>query len=171
MAKLIKAIMNTGVSYNIPALWDDIIYLTQDEYDALSEAEKADVNKHYVITWPDGGSDSVTAKDVSYDNTTSGLTSINVQDAIDELNENMDDVKTTLVELEDTDIVDPTNWQAFVYNGTTKKWVNSNVMSGGLPLAPGSLPVKYLRFGTQADYDAKTVYYTDEENDTAYFTI
>lgn len=40
------------------------------------------------------------------------------------------------------------------------------VLSPSSPIKP-----KYKWYGTQADYDALTQYYTEEENDTVYFTI
>lgn len=41
-----------------------------------------------------------------------------------------------------------------------------------LQLAPNSpLSPKYVWYWTQAQYDALSQYYTDEENDTVYFTI
>lgn len=56
--------------------------LTQAEYDALVSAGTLDMNTIYFIS--DGGVLG-DASDVDYDNTTSGLTATNVQDALDEI--------------------------------------------------------------------------------------
>lgn len=56
--------------------------MTQAQYDALPEASKLD-EKLYLITDGDSGWE---AESVEYDNTSSGLTADNVQDAVDELN-------------------------------------------------------------------------------------
>lgn len=60
------------------------VSLTQAEYDALVSAGTVDlVSTVYFIT--DGNANACSAAEVSYDNTTSGLTSDDVQGAIDEL--------------------------------------------------------------------------------------
>jgi hypothetical protein len=82
------------------------------------------------------------------------------------------EVKTTLVDLEDTTITSPTNWQVLSYNSTSQKWENTTFQWGAIqyntnsPYKPG-----YFRVGTQAQYDALSQYYTVQENDTMYFTI
>ena len=80
--------------------------------------------------------------------------------------------KTTLVDLEDTTITSPTNWQVLSYNSTSQKWENTTFQWGAIqyntnsPYKPG-----YFRVGTQAQYDALSQYYTEQENDTIYMTI
>lgn len=66
--------------------WQEVVYLTQAEYDALPASKLTDGKIYKVKTTgvvPGGSAD---ASDVEYDNTTSGLTADNVQDAIDEVN-------------------------------------------------------------------------------------
>ena len=58
-----------------------VLEMTKAEYDALSEAKKMD-GTVYMIT---DGTGSWAAEDSTYDNTESGLTATNVQDALDEL--------------------------------------------------------------------------------------
>ena len=61
----------------------EIIYLTQEEYDALPASKEED-NIEYRIT---NASESINAaRDWAYDNAASGLEADNVQDAIDEVN-------------------------------------------------------------------------------------
>lgn len=60
-----------------------------------------------------------TASDVSYDNTVSGLTATDVQDAIDEVN------GKGLEDLSDTTITNPSSGQVLVWNGS--KWVNNSL--------------------------------------------
>lgn len=65
---------------------DEIVYLTQEEYDALP-ASKESNNVEYRIT---NASESVNAaRDWAYDNSESGLEAETVQDAIDEINNNL----------------------------------------------------------------------------------
>lgn len=64
----------------------EVVYLTQAEYDVLPASKLTDGKIYKVKTTgvvPGGSAD---ASDVEYDNTTSGLTADNVQDAIDEVN-------------------------------------------------------------------------------------
>lgn len=58
-----------------------VLEMTKAEYDALSEAKKMD-GTVYMITDDTGGWE---AENASYDNTSSGLTATNVQDALDEV--------------------------------------------------------------------------------------
>ena len=58
-----------------------VLEMTKAEYDALPEAKKMD-GTVYMITDDTGGWE---AENASYDNTTSGLTATNVQDALDEV--------------------------------------------------------------------------------------
>lgn len=60
-----------------------VLELTKAEYDALPDAKKMD-GTVYMITDDDGGWE---AERSTYDNTASGLTATNVQDALDELKE------------------------------------------------------------------------------------
>ena len=66
---------------------DNSVVLTQAEYDALPSSKLTD-NINYFVT--DGQAspeyNTISASGISYDNTDSGLTATNVQDAIDELN-------------------------------------------------------------------------------------
>lgn len=59
--------------------------LTQAQYNALSEAEKNNGMTYYISDGEGGGGGSTTAAQVSYNNTTSGLSATNVQGAIDEV--------------------------------------------------------------------------------------
>lgn len=58
-----------------------VLEMTKAEYDALPEAKKMD-GTVYMITDDTGGWE---AENASYDNTESGLTATNVQDALDEI--------------------------------------------------------------------------------------
>ena len=60
------------------------VTLTQAQYDALVQAGTVDPNVMYLIT--DGTVDYPTASTMAYDNSVSGLSATNVQDAIDEVN-------------------------------------------------------------------------------------
>lgn len=75
--------------------------LTQAQYDALPEASKLD-EKLYLITDGDSGWE---AESVEYDNTDSGLTADNVQDAIDELDDAVDEF---IIPKSITDLIKPT---------------------------------------------------------------
>lgn len=63
-----------------------IEYVTQEEYDALPESKLTD-NVEYRIT--DKGIDSVSASNVTYDGSASGIDAMNVQGAVDELKEEL----------------------------------------------------------------------------------
>ena len=79
--------------------------------------------------------------------------------------------KTTLVDLEDTNITNPQDWDVIKYDATTQKYVNAPD-EWGLAYTPTSpYKPKYHRVGTQAQYDALSQYYTEEENDTIFFTV
>jgi len=79
--------------------------------------------------------------------------------------------KTTLVDLEDTNITNPQDWDVIKYDATTQKYVNAPD-EWGLAYTPTSpYKPKYHRVGTQAQYNALSQYYTEQENDTIYFTI
>lgn len=64
----------------------EVVYLTQAEYDALPASKLTDGKIYKVKTSGVVPGGSTNASDVEYDNTTSGLTADNVQDAIDEVN-------------------------------------------------------------------------------------
>ena len=66
--------------------------LSQYEYDVLENAGLVDPDTEYFI--PDGGG-LPDAEDIVYDNTTSGLTATDVQDAIDEIVAGSSDTKVT----------------------------------------------------------------------------
>jgi len=81
------------------------------------------------------------------------------------------EMKTNLVDLEDTNITNPQDWDVIKYDATTQKYVNAPD-EWGLAYTPTSpYKPKYHRVGTQAQYDALSQYYTEQENDTMYFTI
>ena len=64
----------------------NVVYLTQTEYDALPDSKLTD-DVEYRIT--DAGIGSVTASNVKYDNSNSGLEAINTQSAIDSLSDSL----------------------------------------------------------------------------------
>lgn len=66
-----------------------VLEMTKAEYDALPEAKKMD-GTVYMITDDDGGWE---AENASYDNTESGLTATNVQDALDEVKSDIPIIK------------------------------------------------------------------------------
>lgn len=74
-----------------------IEYITQEQYDALPESKLTD-NVEYRIT--DKGIDSVSASNVTYDGSASGLDAMNVQGAVDELKDSLTAI--TIGELEFT---------------------------------------------------------------------
>ena len=65
---------------------DEIVYLTQAEYDALPESKLTN-GVEYRIT--DSNPPAPTAKDMAYDNSESGIEAETVQNAIDEMNESL----------------------------------------------------------------------------------
>lgn len=86
-------IMKGGVAYNSTS---NIVALTQAEYNALSTAQKNNGN-FYCIT--DADPSYFSAENIDYDNTDSGLSAINIQDAIDEVA----DVKGEVTQINKTD--------------------------------------------------------------------
>lgn len=62
------------------------------------------------------------ASNVPYDNTTSGLTADDVQDAIDELKSDIDSVE--LEDLDDVDLTSPQDEDELHYDSATSKWKN-----------------------------------------------
>ena len=61
------------------------VYLTQEQYDALPD-DKLTNNIEYRIT---DTSEDVTARNIGYDNSSSGLEAVNIQGAVDELSESL----------------------------------------------------------------------------------
>ena len=87
-------IIVNGIEYSGAGIGGgNIIYLTQEEYDALPETKESD-NIEYRIT--NANSHINASKDWFYDNTESGLESDNVQDAIDEVNGNVSTLSESL---------------------------------------------------------------------------
>lgn len=91
--------------------------MTQAEYDALSESEKT-AEKLYLITDGDSGWE---AESVEYDNTDSGLTAENVQDAVDEVVSLIPNVsKTTLTRVDPKSFISSLNYSDIVKYGMIK---------------------------------------------------
>lgn len=62
------------------------------------------------------------AEKVSYDNTESGMTADNIQDAVDELKSDIDSVELT--DLDDVDLTSPQDEDELHYDSATSKWKN-----------------------------------------------
>ena len=90
-------IMKGGVAYNSTS---NIVALTQAEYNALSTAQKNNGN-FYCIT--DADPSYFSAENIDYDNTDSGLSAINIQDAIDEVDSKIPTI-SDFIRLEDVTI-------------------------------------------------------------------
>lgn len=73
-------IMKGGVAYNATS---NMVALTQAEYNSLSTAQKNNGNFYFIT---DADPSYFSAENIDYDNTDSGLTATNVQDAIDDVN-------------------------------------------------------------------------------------
>lgn len=71
--------MKGGIAYNSTA---NMVALTQTEYDALTTAQKNNGNFYFIT---DADPSYFSAKNIDYDNTDSGLSVTNVQDAINEV--------------------------------------------------------------------------------------
>lgn len=67
------------------------------------------------------------ASKVDYDNTVSGLSATNMQDAIDELLILIHNIK--LSDLSDTDITDPINGSSLIYSSEDQKWSARNIIA------------------------------------------
>ena len=99
------------IDLNPSEWWDDHEIVTQTQYDLLTPEQKAAkvymIKGEGVAPTPGGGS----AEDTSYDNTTSGLTATNVQDAIDEIAQGWSESSSvTFIEVWDSDLTyDSTN--------------------------------------------------------------
>ena len=72
-------IMKGGVAYNSTA---NMVALTQAEYNSLSTAQKNNGNFYFIV---DSDPSYFSAENIDYDNTDSGLTSTDIQAAIDEV--------------------------------------------------------------------------------------
>lgn len=73
-----------------------------------------------------------TASDIDYDNTGSGMSATNVQDALDELAAGGGGGgASTLAALTDTRISNPSNGQVLTYNANNSKWENANPSGSG----------------------------------------
>ena len=75
-----------------------------------------------------------TAADTTYDNTDSGLTATNVQDAIDEILGKVDDI-SVIEGLSDVNITTPADGDALIYDATNQEWVNGSA-GGGTTVVP-----------------------------------
>ena len=72
---------------------DNIVYLTQEAYDALSD-DKLTNNVEYRIT--DVGVNDAMASNIAYDNSESGIAALNVQGAIDKVNSDLNKLNLDL---------------------------------------------------------------------------
>lgn len=82
-----KRIYKNGVQYGA----NEPIELTIDEYKALKEAGAIDEKQEYIITTNENGV-LLEASDIGYNGATSGLSSLSVQGAIDEVNDKIDNI-------------------------------------------------------------------------------
>lgn len=97
--------------------------ITQAQYDALVSGGTVDPNVYYPIT-----DASIEAGDIDYDNTSSGLTATDVQDAIDEVKSDIPvNSDFTLSGLSDTTITTPSSGQVLSYDGS--KWKNKALIN------------------------------------------
>ena len=78
-------IVRNGIEYSGTG-GSNVVYLTQEEYDALPDSKLTD-NVEYRIT--DANTNKNAARNLAYDNTDSNLEAINVQAAIDEVNDSL----------------------------------------------------------------------------------
>ena len=123
---------------------NEIVYLTQKEYDALSD-DKLENNTEYWIT--DAGVRG-SAENLSYDNSVSGLDAKNVQTAIDKMSENLvnengetfkygyqDGKRGVWVKEADTDVFVPfskgLNIGEFSFSGVNNSWTSINNLEIG----------------------------------------
>ena len=145
---------------------ENIIYLTEEEYEDVPEEEKLNINNNYVV-YGDEEHDYINALSVEYDNTNSWLTSVNVQDAIDEI---MNEwwIKTTLDALEDTEITDPENFDVLQYDSEKAKWVNTPFWWWIIADTTGTTSeCTKIWVGTMAEYEALEI----KNNNTIYHII
>lgn len=110
------------------------VQLTQAQYDALVSAGTVDANTTYFITDANNTTASYAAG-VTYDNTSSGLSATNVQGAIDEVAEEIDELQTAIFKI------------SAELTGST---VNINANSWGdsivdIPLITGYRPIAFYK--------------------------
>ena len=79
-------IIRNGIEYGSGGTASNVVYLTQEAYDALSDDKLTD-GVEYRIT--DANTDSTKARNIAYDNAASGLEATSVQGAIDVMNESL----------------------------------------------------------------------------------
>ena len=84
-------IMKGGIAYNSTA---NMVALTQSEYDALTTAQKNNGNFYFIT---DTDPTYFSSENIDYDNTTSGLSATNIQDAIDEVSAETANKSWTLI--------------------------------------------------------------------------
>ena len=84
-AAAVKELIENGIGEN------NIVYLTKAEYDALPDTKLTDGVEYRITDAGVRGS----AENVSYDNSVSGLEAKNVQEAIDEVNESLVEIKNS----------------------------------------------------------------------------
>lgn len=82
-----KRIYKNGIQYGA----NEPLELTMDEFKALKEAGALDEKQEYIITTNENGT-LLEASDIGYNGTTSGLSSLSVQGAIDEVNDKIDNI-------------------------------------------------------------------------------
>lgn len=105
MDKIIKKDIVNGVEYKYNWIgWggsitdNNVIYISQADYDNLTPAEKADTTKNYVIIGEGviPVPTEIAAEDVDFDNTWTSMQSDNVQDAIEEVFQSVSNGKTLI---------------------------------------------------------------------------
>ena len=79
-------IIRNGVEYGSGGTASNVVYLTQEAYDALPDDKLTD-GVEYRIT--DANTSSTVARNIAYDNSESGLEATSVQGAIDTVNESL----------------------------------------------------------------------------------
>ena len=79
-------IIRNGVEYGSGGTASNVVYLTQEAYDALPDDKLTD-GVEYRIT--DANTDSTKARNIAYDNSESGIEATSVQGAIDSINGNL----------------------------------------------------------------------------------
>ena len=82
-----KRIYKNGIQYGA----NEPLEFTMDEFKALKEAGALDEKQEYIITTNENGT-LLEASDIGYNGTTSGLSSLSVQGAIDEVNDKIDNI-------------------------------------------------------------------------------
>lgn len=95
-----KRIYKNGIQYGA----NEPLELTMAEFKALKEAGVLDEQQEYIITTDENGV-LLEASDIGYNGTASGLSSLSVQEAIDEVNDKVDN-------LIDDEVSDSTVWSS-----------------------------------------------------------